>query len=394
MTPRRHLALGLLFLAAVGILSYFTLFKTDFSMFEEKQSIVAYAENARGLRKGSPVLYAGVRWGKVDSVAPDIERRRDKRVRIDITLDQPITLFGDHEVTIESASVLGGVQLSIDPGSREMGEIDVADDLHAGATPDVLAAVGSLIEENREAIHNTITGIQQVVETLQGNTGTFGKLLNDEGTANTLTKAIEAIQGTFENAEALTEELRGGQGTIGKLIYDEKLYNDIEEFVQGLDEVVADVRQMLTDAREGEGVLAAVLYDKEIADDVRETMASVASATKKIDEGDGTIAQLINKPEIANQIQTLLAGWNNEDGTVHKLFNEPDIYDNLLAASADIADMGAAIREQRGTLGILINDNTLAGDLDRALRVLTGGLEEQREAAPIATFLSTVFLGF
>ena len=50
MTPRRHLSLGLLFLGALSILSYYTLFKTDFSLFENKQSVVAYTENARGLR--------------------------------------------------------------------------------------------------------------------------------------------------------------------------------------------------------------------------------------------------------------------------------------------------------------------------------------------------------
>jgi ABC-type transporter Mla subunit MlaD len=74
MTPRRHLLLGLLFLTATGILSYFTLFKTDFSLFKDQQTIVAYAEDARGLRRGSPVLYAGVRWGKVESVVPNLDR--------------------------------------------------------------------------------------------------------------------------------------------------------------------------------------------------------------------------------------------------------------------------------------------------------------------------------
>ncbi|MEL6712771.1 MAG: MlaD family protein, partial [Planctomycetota bacterium] len=79
MSPRRHLMLGLLFLAATGILSYYTLFKTDFSLFDEKQELVVYAEDARGLRKGAPVLFAGVRWGKVDSVVPDLSRPRERR---------------------------------------------------------------------------------------------------------------------------------------------------------------------------------------------------------------------------------------------------------------------------------------------------------------------------
>ena len=394
MNPRRHIALGLLFLASLTILSYYTLFKTDFSLFQQRQEIVAYAENARGLRKGAPVLYAGVRWGKVEPVAPDLERPRDERVRIDVVLDQPSVLFADHEVKIEAASVLGGVQLSIDPGSRVTGEIDVTAPLRAGTTPDVLAAVGELVDENRESIRNAIAGLESVVEALGGTEGTIGRLINDPETADNLSKAITSIEGTFDNFDALTEELRGGQGTIGKLIYDEKLYNDIEEFVQGLDEGVADIRSLVKDAREGEGALAAVLFDKDLADGLRETVSSIQSASAKIDNGEGTIGQLINDGTIADEIRTAVSSFNNPNGTVYKLLNDSEIYDNVQTVSADLADAGAAIREQRGTLGILINDNTIAADLDRALQVLTGGLEEQREAAPIATFLSTVFLGF
>lgn len=394
MTPRRHVSLGLLFLAAVAILSYYTLFKTDFSMFASKQRVVAYTEDARGLRKGAPVLFAGVRWGKVEAVAPDLERPRAERVRVDITLDQPIELFGDHVVRIESASVLGGVQLSIDPGSRGAGPVDLTEPLRASSAPDVLAALGELVDENRESIRRSVAGLEELMASLNGNEGTIGRLLNDEQTADSVVATIEAARGTFDNVEALTSELRGGQGTIGKLIYDEKLYNDIEAFVEGLDAAVADARQLMADAREGEGVISTLIYDPEVAADTRELVESVRSAAEKVDRGDGTVARLINDPAIADNLQAALEGFNNPEGTIGRLLNEPDIYDNLLALSADAADAAAAIKEQRGTLGILINDDTIARDIEQALRTLTGGLEEQREAAPIATFLSTVFLGF
>ena len=394
MTPRRHLTLGLLFLGAIAILSYYTLFKTDFSLFEDKQSVVAYTEDARGLRKGAPVLFAGVRWGKVAAVTPDLERPRAERVRVDITLDEPIVLFGDHVVRIESASVLGGVQLSIDPGSREAGAVDLAAPLRASSAPDVLASLGELVDENRESIRNSVAGLEEVMASLNGTEGTIGRLLNDEQTANSVVETIESAQGTFDNIEALTDELRGGQGTIGKLIYDEKLYDDIEAFVLGLDAAVADARRLMADAKDGEGVLSTLIYDPQVAASTRELVESIRSAAEKVDRGDGTVAKLINDPAIADGLQAALEGFNNPEGTIGRLMNESDVYDNLLALSADAADAAAAIKEQRGTLGILINDDTIATDIERALRTLTGGLEEQREAAPIATFLSTVFLGF
>lgn len=394
MTPRRHILLGLLFLSAIGILSYFTLFKTDFTLFEKTQSIVAYAEDAHGLRAGSPVLYAGVRWGKITSVDPNMERPRSERVRIDIELDKPIVLYGDHKVTIQSTSVLGGIELGIDPGNKETGVIDVGRDLVANSAPDALGALGELIDANREPITETIDGIKKVVSTLNGSSGTFGKLLNDEGTANNLSIAIDAVKSTFDNAAALTEELRGGQGTLGKLIYDPKLYDDFTTITRGLDEFVADARAVIKDAREGEGIIAALIYDDEIPEQVKTSLNSIQSAVAKIDEGDGTIARLINDGTIADEVQVAIRGFSNPDGTVGKLLSDSTIFDNFLELSADLAAAGTAIRNQDGTLGELIFDDTLVDDVTQAITILTGGLEEQREAAPIATFLTAVFVGF
>ena len=394
MTPRRHTLLGLLFLTAVGILSYYTLFKTDFSFFEERQTLTAFTEDARGLRKGSPVLYAGVRWGKVTAVAPDMTRPRAERVKVEISLDEPIKLFADHEVIIESASVLGGVQLGIDPGNMDEGEISTDIPLRASSAPDVLAALGEVVDENREPLRKAIAGIEQVVASLNGSEGTIGLLLNDKETASSFSNAVESLKGTLENTEALTEELRSGQGTIGKLIYDTKLYDDIERFVTGLEATNQDIQTLLKDAREGEGVVHALVYDKEIADNIKATTESIKSAAAKIDTGDGTFARLLNDGTLVDDIQAAVQVFSNPNGTIGKLFNDPAVYNQVQQIVGDIADATKALRDQRGVLGVLFYDTEARDQLLQAINVLTGSLEEQREAAPIATFLSTVFIGF
>lgn len=395
MTPRRHMMLGLLFLGAIGILSYYTLFKTDFSLFEEKQELTVYAEDARGLRKGSPVLYAGVRWGKVTAVVPDLDQPRAKRVKIDLVLDQPIKLFDDKRLTIESASVLGGVQLGIDPGDSELAEVDPAlTELVASSPPDVLAALGEVVEENREPLRRALSGIDQVVASLNATEGTLGRLINDEKTADDLSNALAALQGTMQNTLEITDELRTNRGTIGKLIYDTDLYEELRSAVKSLDEFSVNAGQVLDDARNVEGPIGTLVYDKEFARNIKDTGASIASAAKKIDEGDGTIAKLINDDGVVKRLEGLLDTFGNPDGTIGRLMNDPALYDRLDMILADVADATRALREQRGPLGMLFYDTKVRDQLVQAVRVLTGGLEEQREAAPIATFLSTVFLGF
>ena len=165
-------------------------------------------------------------------------------------------------------------------------------------------------------------------------------------------------------------------------------------FVDDIDAAAKSAQQLLTDAREGEGVLAALIYDSEITQRVKNAIASVESATAKIDSGEGTVARLINDGKIADQIESTLAMFQDPEGTIGKLFTDPEIYDGIQQIVADVADATTALREQRGALGMLFYDTTVRDELIRAVQVLTGSLEEQREAAPIATFLSTVFIGF
>lgn len=401
MNPRRHLALGVFFLAVVGVLGYYTLFKTDVSLFGERPRMVAYAESAGGLRKGAPVLYAGVRWGQIDEVVPDVSRPREERVRIDLSLDQPIRLFGDHVATIESASVLGGVQLSIDPGTLERGEYDVTQPLRVGQAPNVLTSLGELVDENREAIKRTISGIEAVVDGLRKSDSVIGRLLTDSALGQEFSNAVNSFSGTFTNAEALTDELRGGRGTLGRIIYDPDLYDRITAITDSVKGVLDDARGLLADARQGEGVVAMLLNDPDAKGDLKGTFASVRSIADKIDTGDGSLARLLNDSSTvdsirgaADSIAEFVRGIREGEGTIAKLFNDDRLYENFVAFSDDLLEVTSAIRNQRGTIGRLIYDDTVIRQLEQVFATLNGSLEEAREAAPVSTFLSTLFLGF
>lgn len=401
MTPRRHLVLGLFFVGVIGILGYYTLFKTDVSFFGEKSKLVALTDNAGGLRKGAPVLYAGVRWGQVEEVVPDMDRPRAERVRIVMTLDKPIRLFEDHTAVIEAASVLGGVQLSLDPGTPDQPEVDPTSPLQLSRKPDVLAAAGALIEENREPIRRAIAGIEELVASARSGNSVISRLLNDETLGQEFANAVESISGTFTNAEALTDEIRGGRGTLGRLVYDPELFDDIKRITEGVQNFIEDGRGLLADARTGQGIVALLMSDAEAAGDLKGTLASVRSVADKVDRGEGTLARLVNDGAIAssmesaaNRISEFVSGIREGEGTIAKLFNEGRLYDNFLAFSEDMIDMSSAVRNQTGTVGRLIYDDAIVRQLERIFGTLQGSLEEAREAAPIATFLSTVFLGF
>ena len=113
-----------------------------------------------------------------------------------------------------------------------------------------------------------------------------------------------------------------------------------------------------------------------------------------LEEGRGTLGKLLKDPSIADNIEKITGDLAEGRGTLGLLLTEDEVYQDIRQIVDDLADASAALREGRGTLAKLLYEDEMYAEMQRALGVLTGSLEEAREAAPIATFLNTVFLGF
>ena len=393
MTPQRQALLGLFFVMVFAILGWFTLFKSDVSLFREPVSMTVHFEEAGGLRKGDPVLVAGLRWGEVESLTYDAGQPPPRRVEVVLNLDQEIRLFEDHLIQIEDATVLGGKQLTIDPGEPVAGEV-APDELHGRVSPGVLKALGEVVSENRDSFSNILTGLEALVGDVRTGEGVLTRLLYDEALGDNLAKAVDSIAATFENAQELTADLREGKGNLGKLMSDPELYDKVEGIAAGIDDFVATAQGLLDDVRAGKGTLGMLLNDEEASADLKATIANLDSITADLAEGRGTLGKLLKDPTIGENLEKITGDLAEGRGPLGKLLTEAEVYEDVAAIADDLADATAALRDGRGTLSKLVYEDDLYQELRRALEVLTGSLEEAREAAPIATFLNTVFLGF
>ena len=393
MTTQRQALLGMFFVLVFGILGWFTLFEGDVSFFREKIALSVFFEDGGGLRQGDPVLVAGLRWGQVADVVYDPEKPRPERVMVVLSLDQPIHLFGNHEIVIEDSTVLGGKQLIVDPGDPESGDI-VADDLHGTVAPSVMKALGDVVSENRESLNHILSGLEAIVGDAQAGKGVLGELLYDEQLAENLSRAVEAVSATFENAQGLTSDLKNGKGALGKLMNDPELYDQIREIATGIEDFVTSARGLVEDARAGRGTVGLLLADETTRQDVQQALSHIAAVTDGLEAGRGTLGRLLQDPAIADNLTRITGDLAEGRGTLGRLLTDEQVYEDLTTLTGELADAATAIREGRGTLGKLLYDDEIYQELERALGVLTGSLEEAREAAPIATFLNTVFLGF
>lgn len=394
MNQRKQIALGTFFLLVLALLSYATLFLTDFRMFRESHAMVVSFREANGLRPGDSVLVAGIRKGRVTQLAYDPTAVIDRRVTASMSLDELVMLREGFTIEIEDATLLGGRQISIDPGPPEGREVPEGTALFGTVAGNALAGISKLIEENREAFDTILDNVTAFTADLREGRGTLGRLASDEGLADQVSSAVARFEVFSDNAAELTTGLREGRGAAGRLLTDEELGNQLKELADRLGRITQDVSAFTADLPEGKGILPKLINDEQLAADVREAVTDVREALDKVNSGEGNLGKLVHDSEAMDHITSIFAKVDSGEGDLGALVNRTEVYDRLASIADDLSEVSAGLRAGRGTVGKLLVDDQLYVDLQRAVELVIRSLEEYREAAPVTTFTSVLFGAF
>jgi len=394
MSSTRQMLLGAFFVIVLGILGYYTLFLTDFSLFGKEHTVVVHFPDANGLRDGDAVLVAGLRQGRVQTLVFDPSAPRDRRITVTLNMDEPLSLRAGFTIAIQDSTLLGGKNVLIDPGPADGAPVASDVELSGSVARNALASVGDLVDENRESFSRVMKNLDQVVSDLQAGKGTIGTLLRDEAMAASLKQGITDFSRTADNAAALTDDVRAGKGTIGRLFTDDELATKLGEIGDQLATITKDFQGVSKDLAEGKGTIGRLLKDEKVAEDVAKAIETIRSVVDKINNGEGTLGRLIVDPTMADDLKELIASVRRGENTVGKLFSSSEIYDKLAQVADDLSVATDAIRNAKGSVGKLIMDDGLYAQIQRALQTVTQGLEEYREAAPVTNFTSVLFSAF
>ncbi len=136
------------------------------------------------------------------------------------------------------------------------------------------------------------------------------------------------------------------------------------------------------------GVLEGEAGDpiKGIITDASQTMKDVRDLMSNIQEGKGSLGQILKGEEFHQRLSDFIARaqevfgrMNSGDGTLGKLLNDPEVYNNLKELTSGLNDVVTKIRDGEGGLGKLVNDTGTADSLSnmfRQLDVVTARLAE------------------
>ena len=394
MSMQRTTLVGLFFLLALGVLAYYTLFLTDFTLFGKQSELTVRFSETNGLRQGDSVLVAGMRWGKVKSLTYDPSAPNDRRITVVANLTEDLVLREGFEIRIEDATLLGGKNLSIDPGPAG-GEYVPPDTMlfgEVGRNP--LASLGDLVAESQRGVTKIIEDLSAITSGIREGKGTVGRLMSDPAMADDLAEALNGAAKSLRNLERLSGDLVAGRGSAGQLLTNRELYDELLASTTKLNGLLDQTSGMVGSFRQGQGLLPRLFQDEVIAGQFASTVARIDSIVGRIDNGQGTVGMLVNDDSIAKNIASITDRVARGEGTIGALLTKSEVYDNVRETSENLAVVSGAIRNGQGSIGQLVMNDEIYQQIKAALKVVQRTLEEYREAAPVTAFTAVFFGAF
>ncbi len=265
----------------------------------EGYTVWAVFHDASGLFEKSRVQTAGISVGQ-------IEKRElwnnTALAKTTIRMRPGQKLFENAVVTKKSASLLGEYYLEIDPGTpfkddkgqkvqqRELKDNDrIVNVIEPVGFGDMMASVGTLIPVIREIlddVHKMTSGpisdiAEQVDELIERNSVVLDSLL----------KRVDHIAATIDQVTTAESD-------------------DVKQSIKNVREITESVKSLIGTTHEqiagrGNEVRSSIERLQSSIDHLDKTMKNVEEVSSKVNNGPGTISELVNNPAIANNVEEI-----------------------------------------------------------------------------------------
>ncbi len=396
MSSKQQTLLGLLAVAALAVLGFYTLFLTDVNLFGKPIQMVVQFPDANGLREGDAVLVAGLRVGRVKTLSLDSRAQREKRITVLLNLDEEIQMFEDYTIVIEESTLLGGRNVSILPGESAAPSLDLTPGIalvgQVAPNPiDSFSSLAELLDENRGSITDLFKNFADVSTDLRQGRGLLGKLLTDDKIASTAQRGIEDFAALGTDLREISNKLVAGEGTIGRMFSSSEMYDQVLATVN-------DLKALAEGVSEGKGVAGKLFGDDAMATELERALNNFTGISDDLAAGRGTLGKLLKDETTANNLESVSADLSTitsqitkGEGTLGKLWASDELYQSLNDFSGGLQRLTERLENGDGTLSKLMNDDELYDELLTGVKLLNRSLEDYRESAPVSTFTTALF---
>ncbi len=296
-------------------------FQVGFLRFDKARyaSYTAHFKDIAGVSKKAEVKIAGVKVGWVDSVQLESD---GSSVKAELRVLKKYALYQDSQATVKQEGILGGKFVEIVPGN------DTTPRLKSGQTlcysPRESVSMDDLMQSFKKISQN----VEDVTRTLKEaciDTDGSSNLKNTLGFINDAARKIACISNSLDNLitpnqesmqtiiqdiRSVAAELKNQLPELCKNItcVSDNINNTMLPHIQASIEQVASSIELATDQ-----------LTNGVCTQAEQALATVNCIAQKINQGEGTIGQLVNDTAAYENIQHVVSGLGSAVNTLKNL---------------------------------------------------------------------------
>ncbi|WP_457570086.1 MlaD family protein [Desulfurobacterium sp.] len=307
-------------------------------------------DNVAGLAKEAPVMVAGVRVGKVD----DIEVLPNGKAKVKIVFTKKVTLHRDAYAIIETMGLMGEKYVEVIPGSEN------APVLASGAT---ITRGKSTISTDQLMIkiYETVDALNKSLITPDGK-NRIAMLLDQ------ITKLTEEVTATVEDNRENLKKLAQNLASLSEFLKSDvpEIAENLKSLSAQLDEIVVEnrgdirdiVKNLKTSSEEAPQLVAEA---KNIADKINATISQINKLLSGRNE-ENIEAAIENVKKSTKNLNELIKKLQEGNGTIAKIINDDTLYKNLTSAAHALGKLADKFEQTKVYIGFRGDVNTATGN--------------------------------
>jgi len=219
--------------------------------------------NASGLMRGSEVLLAGAKIGRVTQdpvILPDMEG-----VYVELRIFSDVKIPTASEFSVGSSGLLGDrfVQIVLKKDAKSAPPIEPGSTIKGLPEGGGFGGIASSAEELLTEVRGAVAKINSVADKIDSG------VLSAEG--------IESISATLKNLKTTSERLAESTAGVDKVVADAGQAVEASKTTMGaatkaaqeLEKTLSDIRGLVREVKQGQGALGMMLTNREVADNLR-----------------------------------------------------------------------------------------------------------------------------
>jgi phospholipid/cholesterol/gamma-HCH transport system substrate-binding protein len=251
--------------------------------------------NVNGLKKGSNVLFGGVKVGVVQSLS----LQSGNKVLVEMQIENEAQKFipKDATVSVGSDGLIGNKVLEISEGNLQLGYVQNGDTLSSGQSTSLEEMFKTLQVNNKNLLEIT-DNLKQISRKVLNGEGLAGKLISDDALVDNVQALLRKLHTSADNAQTLTRDVAAFTAKLEKpgtmtynLVNDTSIFNRLHAISRRLETMVDNAQKMVTklDAaadklQDTDKPAGMILNDKTTADELKKIINSLQTGTEKLNE--------------------------------------------------------------------------------------------------------------